>query len=206
MKNKLLTLPLAALLLLLASGLRAQEDTQTLFGDARVVGGFGGPIFEYGNLNGQFGTNVGGGGGIVFRQFFLGGFGMGGTDFATVEYNADEYEIDMGYGGFWLGYTPLTHKVIHPFVSARIGWGDVELVDPRSDEAAFEDKVFCLVPEIGLELNVFRWFRISATGGYRFVAGANNLPAIGSNDLRSFCGFLTLRFGGFGRGGSNDDD
>lgn len=208
MKTKTLTAPLVAILLLAASCLRAQDETQTLFGDARVVGGFGGPIFEFGNLNDQYGSNAGGGGAVVFRQFFLGGFGMGSTDYATTEYKGDEYEIDLGYGGFWLGYTPLTQKVIHPYASLRIGWGDVELVIPDSDEVAFEDNVFCLVPEIGLELNIFRWFRISAAGGYRYVAGASGLPdgVIDSQDLRSFCGFLTLRFGGFGRSGSNDND
>ena len=200
MKNRLHTSSLLAAILLLASGLFAQEKHQTLFGNARIVGGFGGPIFEYGLLNGQFGTRAGGGGGLVVGDFFIGGFGMGTSDFAEVDLDPQIYTIDLGYGGFWLGYTPLTRKVIHPFGSLKVGWGTASLEYQKDDDwiTGYEENIFSLTPEVGLELNIFRWFRISATGGYRFVNGADGLPDLDSRDFRSFIGTLTLRFGGFG--------
>ncbi|MCB9284797.1 MAG: hypothetical protein H6563_12035 [Lewinellaceae bacterium] len=192
---------LLALLLLLAFGLHAQdEQEQTLFKSIRVVGAFGSPIFELGNLYDSTGTSTGGGGALVFNKFFLGGFGMGSSGFASIDFQGTTYKIDMGYGGIWLGFTPLTHKAIHPYISTRYGWGKIKLNEEGASAPSYQDKIFCFIPEAGFEVNFFRWFRICASGGYRLVTGANDLPAnsLELSDLRSFCGYLTLRFGGFG--------
>ena len=64
--------------LMLGFALQAQHET--LFNNARVVGGFGAPIIEMG-LGNDMSTAVGGGGGVVIDNFFIGGYGVGSLDF-----------------------------------------------------------------------------------------------------------------------------
>ena len=52
------------------------QRTNTLFGDFDITGAFGGPLVEIGSVAGVDGTNVGGGGALVGRNFFLGGYGI----------------------------------------------------------------------------------------------------------------------------------
>lgn len=182
---------------LLGSLALTAQDTETLFKNATITGGFGGPIFEYSTFDGNYQPGAGGGGGIVAKNFFIGGFGMGFSDLAEVRINNQTYELGLGYGGIWLGYTPLTHKVIHPYVSGRIGWGTAELEPIDEDLEDIEDRIMALTPEIGLELNVFKWFRVSGAASYRFITGVGNLPDFSNEDFSNFGGILTLRFGGF---------
>jgi hypothetical protein len=183
----------------LAGWVSAQD--QALFDNVDVVGGFGGPIFEFGQVVNETGGAAGGGGGVVINNFFLGGFGMGVADFSDVEVDGKPYEVGMGFGGIWMGYTPFSSKVIHPYTSLRLGWGGASLYPQDSEPDNYpETGIFVVTPELGLEVNIFQWFRIGLTGGYRMVNGANELPGISDSDLSSFTGGLTLRFGWFNNG------
>ena len=97
----------------------------------------------------------------------------------------DKFEkLTLGHGGLWLGYTYPQTSVIHLFSSAKVGWGgaNFEIID---EDLKYADSFVVITPEIGLEFNVFRWFRISATGGYRFINGLNDVPDLTQEDLRS---------------------
>ena len=180
---------------LFALGSQAQHET--LFGKARVVGGFGAPIVEFGISN-DLSTSVGGGGGIVINNFFLGGYGMGSLDFDQLV-NDELKEVELGHGGFWLGSTFKPHKILHLYGSARIGWGAVSIpVD--DDDLQFDDldKVFVFTPELGVELNITKWFRLAATGGYRLVSGANEELGYRDEDFSGAVATLSFRFGWFG--------
>lgn len=56
-------------------------------------------------------VDVGGGGVIIFDEFFIGGYGMG-IDYLEVSFEIEidgelieiDVDIDFGYGGFWFGY------------------------------------------------------------------------------------------------------
>ncbi len=186
-------------LLLSASGLFAQEQ-QTLFNHARVTGGFGGPIFSLSHTNGQTGYGAGGGGGVVFNQFYAGLFGMGET-FGPIHYGHDQ--LALGYGGLWLGYTTPSNKLLHLYTSVKIAGGAVGVTDFRDDwdfdyHHDWPDAVFVAVPEAGLELNMARWFRLSGSVGYRFVEGFEGWNNFGKHDLNAPVYALTLRFGWFG--------
>ncbi len=74
------------------------------------------------------------------------------------------------------------------------------------DELAY-DIVFVGIPKIMLELNVTRWFKLSADVGYRYVSGVDSRSYLNENgvvrpfyrnkDFNSpFIG-LSLMFGGF---------
>ena len=172
---------------------------ETLFSHARVVGGFGGPITEWG-LNNDLKTSYGGGGGIVIGGAFIGGYGLASVDLNDVIGGQDIEQIELGHGGFWLGYTYKPYKLLHLFSSAKIGWGAVDIqtdnFDPFNND--INDQIFVLIPELGLELNIFKWFRIAGGVGYRWVDGTNGK---GQYDDETFSGAvanMTLRFGWFG--------
>ena len=199
MKKQIITL---ALLLSSIAAIHAQ--TQTLFNRARVVGGFGGPITEIG-LDKTYNTSVGGGGGLLINSFFLGGYGMGSLDFEELlEQDGDIESIELGHGGIWLGFSVPTHKLIHFYGSARIGWGAIDIqFDDNFDEY---DQVFVFTPEAGIELNVTRWFKLAGTVGYRYLDGVNDNSVYSNDDFRGAFAGITLRFGGFGSNWRNNDN
>ena len=177
----------------------AQRD-ETLFRNAKLVGAFGGPIVEFSKIDGDFRTSSGGGGGVVIGNFFVGGYGLGTTDYRRWIDNGN-FRIDMGHGGFWLGYFAPKHKLVHPYGSLKIGWGATNI-----DDNGFDEAIFVMTPELGFELNVTRWFRIAATASYRWVDGIDDSPNFDSNDFSSFGGGLAFRFGWFGRDRYNYDN
>lgn len=190
---------------LFAMTINAQND-QTLFSDVDRIGAFGGPIFDYSDLNGDVETTGGGGGALVLDDFFLGGYGIGTyelsksfTDDMNVKFRED---VKFKHGGFWVGYVPVQHKVLHPYTSVRIGWGKARYnkrnIVTDKDVDSIKDNIFVLTPEAGFEINVFSFFRIAATAQYRLVSGLDKLDNFSDSNLSGFGGSLTLRFGGFG--------
>lgn len=185
------------LALLFSTGLMAQHET--LFSRARVVGGFGAPILEMG-INNNLNTSVGGGGGVVINSFFLGGYGLASIDFEELFDNGDVEVLNIGHGGFWLGATFEPYKVLHLYTSARLGWGAVN-VDLQDNNQRYSDidKIFVATPEIGIELNFTRWFRIAGTAGYRWVNGTREDRGYTDDDFSGAVATVALRFGWFGR-------
>lgn len=185
-------------LLLSSTALFAQEETQTLFKNSKVRGGFGGPIFSWSNTNNKTGYGAGGGGGVVLDRFFVGLFGMGET-FDRISVGGNK-QLALGYGGLWMGYTIPSHKLLHLYTSVKIAGGGVAVTNFEDDwefEEDFTDATFVVVPEAGLELNVARWFRLGGTVGYRFVDGFDGWNNYGKKDLNAPVYALTLRFGWF---------
>jgi len=196
MKNYCLTI-----LSLLFTTLLFSQDDETLFSDVNRIGAFGGPIFEYSNLADDVETAGGGGGAFVLDDFFLGGYGHGTSELNKIFAETNE-RVKFKHGGFWIGYVPIQHKAIHPFTSLKIGWGKARfresfIVDDETI-TSFNDNIFVLTPEAGIELNVFSFFRISASANYRQVSGLDKLENFSDSDLSGFGAVLTLRFGGFG--------
>lgn len=194
--NKLL----AFFIMLLSAPLIAQEEV--IFDKVTVHGGFGGLIIEMTSMDDQSGVMVGGGGGIIINSFFLGGFGQGGS-FAEHIVDGQEYPINFGYGGLWLGYVVPSQKAIHFFSSLKIAGGGISLTEDRSDNAnaLFNETVFVAQPEAGIEVNMFKWFRIALTGNYRVVSGIQpkKLAGLNNRDFNAGGMALTLRFGKFYR-------
>ncbi len=179
-------------------GLTVFAQHETLFGRSRVVGGFGGPIMEWG-LNNDLNTSIGGGGGVIIDNFFLGGYGLGSVDYTQLLDHGDIDQLDIGHGGFWLGFQVPSHKLIHLYGSARLGWGaiNVQFDDPTQNYSDV-DKIFVMTPEAGLELNIARWLRVSGTIGYRWVDGVSTNNGYREDDFDGWVAGMTIRFGGFG--------
>lgn len=170
---------------------------ETLFNKVKLRGAFGGPIHEWG-IGENAGNSVGGGGAVIFNNFFIGAYGMGEFDFDRVLVD-DIEDLRMGHGGFWFGATFPTYKLVHGYASLRTGWGavNIDLNDP-SYSPNDTDAIFVVTPEIGLELNVTQWFRMSGSVGYRSVSGVSNNFGYDNKDFSGATAALTLRFGWFG--------
>lgn len=173
--------------------LAAQEET--LFNRAHVVGAFGGPFIEYSFGSDDVTTSVGGGGALIVNDFFIGGYGIGSVDQNIFDNNFER--IELAHGGLWLGYTYPSNKLVHLFTSVRLGWGGLGI--DLNDDFDTLDGVFVTTPEAGLEINIFGFFRIAATAGYRYVSGVNELRSgVDKDAFNGMVGMLTFRFGGFG--------
>lgn len=190
---------LSAFFMMVVSLLVAQEQ-QTLFKNSKLRGGFGGPIYSWSNTKNRTGYGVGGGGGVVFDRGFVGAFGMGET-FDAVK--VGEKQLAMGYGGLWLGYTAPSFRILHPYASIKLAVGSTGVTDFKTDpdlsDNNWEDVVFVGIPEVGLELNIARWMRISGSAGYRLVSGFEGYGSYGKRDLNAPMLALTMRFGWFGK-------
>lgn len=181
--------------MLMVSSLVAAQ-TETLFSRSDIrFGGFGGPIVEYSTVNDQAVVDVGGGGGLLINDFFIGGYGMG-SEVGTLQIDGSSYDLEMRHGGLWLGYSYNANKLIHPYASVRLGGG--ELSAENSTSTRYEEGFFTVSPDIGFELNLATWFKVVATAGYRFTnMDQVDIPNVSDGAVDSFTAALTFRFGGF---------
>ncbi|MFK7936671.1 MAG: hypothetical protein AB8G22_24370 [Saprospiraceae bacterium] len=188
------------MLLGLTLQLSAQRDN-TLVNSTGRVGLFFSTSMEFNQPVNDVNSFGGGGFGIVLSDFFIGGYGSAGANFDELIYNDDIETIELAHGGLWFGFTPFQHYVIHPFASVRTGWGgvgiDVDDWDDWDDQDEF-DSVFVVTPEVGLEVNVFRFMRIAGSVSYRQVNGINN-SNYASDAFDGVGGRVALKFGWFGR-------
>ncbi len=184
-----------AVMMLSIGTMFAQQET--LFKHVRVRGAFGGPITEY-SINNDFNTSVGGGGAVVLNNFFIGGYGMASADFNKLYEDGDLKVLDIGHGGFWLGGTFMSRKLVHVYSSVRLGWGAINI--ELDDTVPYQDldKIFVATPEIGIEMNITTWFHIAGTVGYRATTGVNENLGYNNDDFSGMIGAVTLRFGWFG--------
>lgn len=192
-------LPILSFVLCLLTGTVCQAQDQTLLNRINIqsVGGFGGPILQVTQIGDQSAPTFGGGGGIVINNFFIGGFG-GGTGTENWFANNEEYDIDIGYGGLWLGYSFLDDKLVHPYVSLQAAIGGLEIGRFGTDNELSEEMIGLVSPELGAEINLTDWFKFSTTIGYRWVNDFDKNDIIASEDIRNFYLGFNFRFGYFG--------
>ncbi len=173
------------------------NETETLFNQVKVVGAFGGPFFEYSEIGNDLEVSSGGGGGLIINDFFIGGYGMGSITASIFEEELES--IELAHGGLWMGYTYRPYKLLHLFSSVKLGAGALDIEFDNGPD--YDESIFVVTPELGIELNVFKFFKIGFTGGYRFVNGYDSpTPGFGKDELNGAVGTITLRFGGFGHG------
>ncbi|MBI5917135.1 MAG: hypothetical protein HY842_17325 [Bacteroidetes bacterium] len=195
-----------ALLAFFASQTFAQRwngGDETLFNRNHRGGFFVAPIVEFSDFENDMTTANGGGLAFVAGDLFFGAYGLGVTNYDNL-INENFDRLEMGHGGFWLGYTVPQHRVVHAFTSVKAGWGAVNI--NFDGEPDYEDAFFAVTPEAGLEVNVFRWLRVAGAVGYRFMNGLDDSTTFNKDDLQTMTGSLTIRIGGFGRRHERYDD
>lgn len=192
--------------LLIAMPVLAQE--QTLISRHIESGGFGGPVVKFTQIKDQFGLLVGGRGGwIINHTLVLGGGGYGLFNkiptVPSVQGDADSLYLNMGYGGFELGFVFNSNKLIHMAFQTLIGAGGVSHTNWTAgwvwndeDKGYESDSFFIMEPSVDIVLNVTSFFRIAAGFSYRYISGVD-LSDISDSDLSGFSGQIILKFGSF---------
>lgn len=173
------------------------EKIQTLMNSFEVkrISGFGGPTMSFTSIKDEFAFMMGGGGGLIINNLYLGGYG---EDLSTTMYTGLENpvrNIEFGHGGFWLGYEIAHHRIIHPVVSTRIGWGQISGTDVNNKR--IDDNVFVLVPTVSAEINFTRFFKVNVGAEYRKTFNVNAIPGFTSNDFSNAGVFVSFIFGWF---------
>ena len=220
--KKLITLVLVVIGLAVFGQEEDSQDFQTIFGDNFTSGGYGAPELKLGNVNGETSLLLGGRGGwIIGHRFVLGGGGYGMTTSNTFMEDpfdkpsnlpADstrEIKVDMGYGGVLLEFIALPKKAVHLSFPILIGAGGSNLgaktyvgqTDYYQEGWATYDFIensgfFVVEPGVFVELNMTRFFRLTAGGTYRYITGVD-LQRLDSKDLSGFTFSFALKFGSF---------
>jgi hypothetical protein len=187
----------------LSFSLYAQEDEFETIGKRQgglKVSGFAGPVMSFTRIGDDFTHMMGGGGGVIINNFFFGGYGMGKTTEITYA-GEPNYNMTFGHGGFWLGYTFMHNKAIHPVIHTQLGWGKIGKVDKNLNiepDPNFGDQVFVVSPAIELEMNFSHFFKLGVGANYSFVY---NTGEVGSpytfEDFAHPGVFMSLKFGWF---------
>jgi hypothetical protein len=174
--------------LLLSTALLAQKD-ETLIGKTglKLTGLWGGSNIGLIGFDGENYGMAGGFFGLEFSKSLLLGY-SGSSSSESTTYNGQLRKYDISYGGFLVGYTYQSHKVVHPRVSFLIGSGTLKVKDNP------DDYIFVVQPSAGFEVNLFRWFRMGLEGGYRFVSNTD-IPKPNEGDASAPFGQLSFRFG-----------
>ena len=177
-------------LLLTSAVAYGQQKEETILGDRGwgFSGLWGGVSWDYTPYNGVETYNR--------RGFFGFEFGrslhLGWSHFRMIDDIAlvpdEPARLDFNYNGGYIGYAFLPYKAIHPMLNLELGQGRVQ----HSIEG--RDKTFTIQPSAGVEINVFRWFRVGLEGGYRFVRNVDYL-SLTDEDLSGPFGRATIKFG-----------
>jgi hypothetical protein len=174
-------------------------ETETLLGSGVKISGFGGPMFAWSTLDGNFANFTGGGGAVLFNQsLFIGGFGMGLSN-SVPSKDTNYNRMSLSYGGVWMGYNFKPKKLVHFTAGVKIGWGGLNFFNNNSmgnQNWLNNDDIYVLEPELAVEVNVAKFFRISMGGGYRMVNGVDT-NAYTNTSLSAPSANLTLKFGWF---------
>jgi hypothetical protein len=182
-------------IILLSQAAYAQRDA-TLFDGNNRSGFFLSSISEFSGFgDGDFTYATGGGLGVVVGDFFLGAYGLGTNGRHRFRF---EDGMHMGQGGFWAGLAFPQHEALHGFASLKAGWGALNL-DVIDDDLQYDDAFFALTPEAGLEVNIFRFLRVSGSVGYRFMSELADTPSSSLEPYEGLTASVNVRIGFFGR-------
>lgn len=163
---------------------------RTLLGDLDLSGAWGGPTYNYSMTGDDWALVRGGFGGLEFGdEVFLGYGGWKAREDFTVDDPTDiSPEYDFQHSGFIFAYSPFRDNAIHPRISTILGPGKIDVAGEGRDRMLVGQAM------IGLELNLFQWFRLGADAGYRFANGVDS-ALISDKDVSGAVVQLEARFG-----------
>jgi len=194
-------------LFLIATSVYAQEAT--LFDGKIDNGGFGGVIVAGTTIDSKAALLVGGGGGwIINHTFVIGGAGMGLANDIEANYidsTNDHLMLNMGYGGVMLGYILNSDDIVHFTGGFLVGGGGISFREGNWYDHEFDynygsrygNDVFLVVePQVNVELNITKWFRVTGGASYRFISGVD-FHGLTDKDLAGPSGVVMFKFGKF---------
>jgi hypothetical protein len=166
------------------------------------IGGFGGPIIKFSEINNQLAVFTGGKGGVILNHNWV--LGIEGYILGTnVSQNLEKQDLNFIYAGVFGGYIFKWNQTFHLATSLMIGWGGVGYSDDTIIYSNFEhhkylidDHLLILEPNLELEVNIAKHFRMGIGVQYR-TALAVDLPTFNSSKLSGFSGAISFKFGEF---------
>lgn len=184
----------------------AHGQTETLLGEDVSYGGFGAGVLKLSSINEEPAFFRGFRAGLIInREGHSVSFGGG---YYTLENSipADIGDaagqplppLDVSYRGFETEYVYQANELIHLFVPALIGSGNVTYEFARTGEDAQEvtEDFFVLEPAVGAELNLLHWVRVSGAISYRWIDGIE-IEGTSEQKLSSIGGIVTFKIGWF---------
>lgn len=179
-------------------------------------GGFGAFVMKYTPVNGTPSLMIGGRGGwILNHTLSIGGGGyaqvLGNKESAYIDsWNNEHPVLMLSQFGLELEYTLASQKGIHATVLFHIGGGSLsyQLIDFDEYDHNYNDNYnrygidwfFQMEPSVNVELNIAKWFRMTAGVGYRFASGVDykfNGEEFKNSDISGITGNLQFKFGSF---------
>ena len=190
--KKLILFGFMAVIAIQASG----PGENKLFSLSNHWGGFGGVNMQI-NPAGNF--SLSGEGAWIFRNFYLGGFGLSsnyGDLYSSI--NDANYGAKRSSGGFMIGAFSNNDRLLSLFTEVKIGFGEVLL---RREQAPnlfeeFESSINTITPQLGICLTPRDFFQIRLYGGYEHNSQFE-LIGIGNNELNGAVFGLGIYLGYF---------
>ena len=185
------------------------HEIQTVFRRTNSSGGYGAITNKFTTINGQYANIAGIYGGWYVNHWFMIGFGFSGLTNnlpVPLQYSADpSVDLSYGYGQFGLmtEYVVGSRKAVHATFSLFSGAGftvQYQRHDWNNDDIhahSHDDNWFFVAePGVALELNIFRWMRLSPGVSYRATMGSD-ATGLSDGGLSNFSYNATLKFGRF---------
>jgi len=166
---------------------------------------------EFSEIGSDFAVGTGVSIGLIFnRSLYFGAYGTGVVyDLPNLDINIDIDDVEeldslnnfdfkaLGHGGLIIGGVFQPHRIVHGGASLKLGYGDLAMFNYDQDLVT-NDFTFIISPQIEAEVNVARWFKIKAAGGYRFATDLRTDLFYDKNYINSPTGSISLIFGWFG--------
>lgn len=192
------TIPLT-LVLVCAIAASVYGYDKTLISDQAEIGGFVAPSVRFVEVRQENGLLMGGRIGLVVNHVFsLGACAYGSVAEPSPDDLPGLEALDIGYGGLCLEYTFRPHDALHVSVPVMIGGGKIwfrgAYVDPESGEDS--EVLFVVEPEIAVEFNLTRNWRLNLGAAYLHVNGTD-LADFTDEDLSGVSWVFTMKFGSF---------
>lgn len=211
MKTRLLiTYVLVLSIVFAASG----QEVQSIFGRGNATGGYGALSNKFTTIGGEF-ANISEvyGGVFVNRRWMVGLAFAGSTNNLIVpaEFNTDplnSMSYQYGQGGLKIERVLNSNRPIHLVLNMFSGvgfsaqyhrkdWYDYN--HTNSTNAMHDENWFyVLEPGAQLEMNLFRWMRLSPGVTYRKTYGSDGL-GLSDSQMSDWTYNITVKFGGFGK-------
>lgn len=212
MKNSLILIftVLVTGMLFAQSNDERQSDIQTIFKSSRVTG-YGAITNKFTSIRGEYANIVGGYGGVfINRTVMLGLGGFATTNAISVpdEFKAKPGEnlsygyVQTGLMSEWvLASNKPVHLVLSMFAGAGYSFQYEHWTNPNYEWDEFRgpfDQNWFFVAEPGaeLEVNLFRWMRMSPGISYRKAFNSSGL-GLSDDDISDWTYSFTLKFGKF---------
>jgi hypothetical protein len=212
MKARLFTT--LSLLVIVSMAANAQE-IQSLFGRARTTGGYGAISNKFTTIGGEYANLCEVYGGVFLNRRWMLGLSFAGTTnniSVPLEYSVSPLK-PMSYqyaqSGVIIERVLASNSTVHVVLNLFSGAGFTMQYDRNSiydynyqpdfyNTPHDENWFYVVEPGAQVEINLFRWMRLSPGISYRKTYGSDGL-GLGDSELSNWSYNVTLKFGGFGR-------